>query len=301
MNYSNLRSAACKFRAFSRIVSLGRRVRGRGARAVCGSRAAEPRRVPGAVPVPTVRASPSHWAPWALCFPALTLLEEGNPAVLPPARQSGDSFLHAAGAGLAVSLLLRNSGFFPLWTPLATSRQFLPLSLQGDFRLLFGSEPRRPFMWWVILKVPQCRLGSHEAGPCGGVAPCPPDVSRRGERRRPASHCRGVARTIEFALLKRAIRCFSYGRQAVPPRPLSHSRPFASSPRKARTRRRSRHVAPLPSTRRPLVALSGALSVRAFHVSATVHGVAFCVCHGARCLQGSPCRVCISASFFSKE
>lgn len=57
MNYSNLRSAACKFRAFSRIVSLGRRVRGRGARAVCGSRAAEPRRVPGAVPVPTVRVA----------------------------------------------------------------------------------------------------------------------------------------------------------------------------------------------------------------------------------------------------
>lgn len=112
------------------------------------------------VPSPSLQcASPSHWAPWALCFPALTLLEEGNPAVLPPARQSGDSFLHAAGAGLAVSLLLRNSGFFPLWTPLATSRQFLPLSLQGDFRLLFGSEPRRPFMWWVILKVPQCRRG----------------------------------------------------------------------------------------------------------------------------------------------
>lgn len=254
------------------------------------------------VPSPSLQcASPSHWAPWALCFPALTLLEEGNPAVLPPARQSGDSFLHAAGAGLAVSLLLRNSGFFPLWTPLATSRQFLPLSLQGDFRLLFGSEPRRPFMWWVILKVPQCRRGQSRSWSLRWSRAVSSRRVTAGKCRRPASHCRGVARTIEFALLKRAIRWFSYGRQAVPPRPLSHSRPFASSPRKARTCRRSRHVAPLPSARRPLVALSGALPVRAFHVSATVHGVAFCVCHGARCLQGSPCRVCISASFFSKE
>lgn len=254
------------------------------------------------MPSPSLQcASPSHWAPWALCFPALTLLEEGNPAVLPPARQSGDSFLHAAGAGLAVSLLLRNSGFFPLWTPLATSRQFLPLSLQGDFRLLFGSEPRRPFMWWVILKVPQCRRGQSRSWSLRwsrAVSSRRVTAGRTPQTRVPLSRRSPHHRIRPF---KACDPLVSYGRQAVPPRPLSHSRPFASSPRKARTRRRSRHVAPLPSARRPLVALSGALPVRAFHVSATVHGVAFCVCHGARCLQGSPCRVCISASFFSKE
>lgn len=87
-----LRSAACKFRAFSRIVSLGRRVRGRGARAVCGSRAAEPRRVPGAVPSRPYSARHRRIGPRGLCVfllsrcwrreIPLSFLPQGSPGTL---------------------------------------------------------------------------------------------------------------------------------------------------------------------------------------------------------------------------